>query len=218
MFKKRRIADVIALMLVMCFASFAQAGIETGVTGDTQLTVPGQPNPTSGSVDFLLEATVALDPAGSRMTKVFEIPADTTIVPGQAFPVWEFITILPSSDGTVPTDWHEEIVDVDFDLMFKWAPVAHIIIEGEIVEGVVSEDGQSVDFDPLPDLAGTTGPVVIEIHKQLIYMGDGPITPSPASDPPTRITVEEWPTIPEPGTLALFGLSALILAGRKQRA
>lgn len=217
MFKKRRIADVIVLMLVMCFASFAQAGIETGVSGDTNVTVPGQPNPTSGSVDFMLDATIGLDPTGPRMIKVFEIPADTTITPGQAFPVWEFITVFPSPDGTVPTDWHEEIVFVDFDLPFKWGPLAHIIIDGNVVEGNVSEDGQSVDFDPLPNLTGTTGPIDIEIHKELIYCGEVTITPSPASHPPTRIIVEEWPTVPEPGTIALFGLSALMLARRKQR-
>jgi hypothetical protein len=78
-------------------------------------------------------------------------------------------------------------------------------------------DPASIWFSGWPGIlppAGANG-LPVWIHKQLRYLGDVPIT----AIPPEGFVIEiwEWPTVPEPTTLALAGLSGLALATFRRR-
>lgn len=100
----------------------------------------------------------------------------------------EAIQIAPG--GPNWTNWEEQILD---DPGWVWASGATLsILGGQTYNGQLSLDQQTVEFHFLSQGVGAT----LIINKVLQWNG------SPNARPATVI-VNEWPTVPEPGTLAL---------------
>ena len=111
----------------------------------------------------------------------------------------EYIRVGPTSQFT---DWHETVITPDFSWGFDPDDTFYTINGGPQQFSGISYNANftSVSFVfPTSEPAGT----VILLHKELQYMGvltfDNDATP---------IVVDEYPTVPEPSSLALLGLGA----------
>jgi len=173
---------------------------------------------------------ITIDPNADPWIKTFEIPDDVTLDKGATFSVWESLLILPQSptSGIPPlplTDWHEHIHQVSFDTPIGWtAANSRLTIHNPDpskpplvdVEGMVDPaDDSGIWFGPFPPVPIPPNGLPVWIHKDLVYTGDGPLTPEPGA--PILITVWEQPTVPEPCTAVLAGLGGLALIGLRRR-
>ena len=108
--------------------------------------------------------------------------------------------------GPAWTDWHEEIVDPGW----RWLLGSNMdaTTEGTLViddlQGILSADGQELDFlfpgTPLPECT------MVSIVKKLTWLGEMPT--------PGFVTIQQWPTVPEPSTVVMLlcaGLAGLYL-------
>jgi hypothetical protein len=95
---------------------------------------------------------------------------------------------------------------------FNWTgnPVLSLDDTGAEFMGIISDDGTQVDFyfpdSPLPPCT------MITINKQFIF--------TYATDPPENIVIDQWPTVPEPGTIVMLAgalLGLLCYAWRKRK-
>lgn len=128
--------------------------------------------------------------------------------------VMEFITFPPTTSPPI-VDWHEDIVPdptfPDSD-RFKWAGGSILTPNGSF-PGMVSPDGKSIwfEFPPLPP------GIPIKITKDLMWTG-GTITPGPTGTNNYTIKINERPSIPEPGGVALTALAFIgCAAGLRRR-
>jgi hypothetical protein len=186
-----------------------------------------------------------IDPTGQPWRKQIHIPIppDTTLAPGHTILVDEFFVIFPpppSTDGTIPhlawTDWHEHIHNPNWE----WTPgfpdpnspgsteVPHMIIQN--APGgplrVNAELGSDQPTGPptaawfaWPDIwifPDIHGPLEVSIRKQLRYSGP-PITNDTGEMMYRFVEVWEWPTVPEPSSIALAGLGLIGLVGLVRR-
>ena len=113
----------------------------------------------------------------------------------------EAITIAPG--GPNWTDWEEQILTPGW----VWAGGASLTILGDGTANVTLPNQQTVKFDFPSQGVGTT----LIINKVLQWNGGG--------NPTMPVTINEWPTVPEPGTIVLLisGLLALGLGYIRRR-
>lgn len=160
--------------------------------------------------DPTLPIPIEWDPTAPPLSKTFPM-LGSSMPPGGVIPLSEFYSVAGSVEWT---DWHEEIVTPGWE----WASPAGIFpidpstgsrIGTNPISGLVvnpsppSGTTLAFDFDPL--LLGTA----IEIEKYLLWTGTGPTTIEP--------TVLEFPTVPIPAAVWLFGSGLLGLIGIARR-
>jgi len=113
------------------------------------------------------------------------------------------------NQGQPWTDWHEQFVTPSF--VWTGNPILSIDSTGDQYAGTISPDGTQVDFFFLPSsLAPGTA---ITINKQFKFVDAG-------LPPPDTIVIDQWPTVPEPGTFALLAaglIGVLVYAWRKRK-
>ena len=114
--------------------------------------------------------------------------------------------------GPTWTDWHQEIVDP----FWSWlagssmdATTAGVLVIDNL-EGIMSPDSTKLDFlfpdTPLPECSTVT------IVKKLTWMGQLPN--------PGFVTIQQWPTVPEPSTVVMLlcaGLAGLLYLWRRHK-
>ena len=122
----------------------------------------------------------------------------------------EFIRVGAGSQQF--SDWHETVTTPNFEWGFDADDTFYTINGGaQQFSGIsFSPDFTSVSFTfPTLEPPGT----VIFIHKELEYIGSDTF-----DNNLNAITVDEYPTVPEPSTLALLGLGALgVLVSRRRK-
>ena len=99
------------------------------------------------------------------------------------------------------TDWHEQIVSPPG---WVWTANSSLTLpDGTIMPGQMSADLQSVWWDFATPLVPCT---VLTINKTLQWT-------QPGVNPPTPLIIDQWPTVPEPGTIVLLaaGLLGLVV-------
>jgi hypothetical protein len=114
------------------------------------------------------------------------------------------------SQGVAWTDWDEKILTDGW----IWAsnPSPQVDLTGNTIGqviGDISADGHTVVFDFSPALQPCT---YLTITKTLVWTGGGDpgVVPGP-------VTIAEWPTVPEPGTLVLLLAGGVALAATEWR-
>ena len=161
--RTRMVVRAAAFFAVICCwvgsVSAQMMGTPAGVGG----------NPPTGPFVFDNNMAMVMDPTGGPIPiymdpslppwiKTFQIPPNTTIIPGEAFSIWEKILIVPPPTGTtIPrlplTDWHEHIHEASFNLPFIWAPLGHLAVH-----------------DPL----NPSGPPIVDVHAMVEYFVNNP--------------------------------------------
>jgi len=156
---------------------------------------------------------VSLDPNGPWWRKTLTgSPQGPDGGPG-VLHVHEFIELVPPPGlPSIPwTDWHQEIKTPGW----AWTG-ATIYLAGDPqmepipgLQTMISPEGESVwfTFDPL--VPSSSDPIVIEIWKDIEWVGPGPYIPG------QPIEVWNYPT-PTPSTIALMGLGG-VAAMRRRR-
>jgi hypothetical protein len=101
------------------------------------------------------------------------------------------------------TDWHESIVTTNFIWGYDADDTFYTINGGAAqTAGIVyNADHTVVTFNFSPDIAANS---VIMIHKELQYMGIDTF-----DNNSTAIVINEFPSVPEPSTLALSAVAGL---------
>lgn len=144
---------------------------------------------------------ISADPEAGVWLKALAIPGDNPVPVGTEAVVLELLQV-----GTGPAwrDWHERITI--FDLGWHWLEA--MLLTGDFDEGLASflpASGLAVnfspgglevsfEFDPLP--VGTDILIVKQIGCR-----------NPNGCAPDAILIAEYPSIPEPTTLALLGIA-----------
>jgi hypothetical protein len=191
-------------------------GIPAGVGGDPPTEFEG----TLNGVHVGSETNpipIDLVPGGPMWPKFFTVDVGTGGVgPGLVIPVWEHFQILPPPVG-VPvlplTDWHEEVHTPNW----TWRGGTLMVGDDDPIDGLLGGPqgaATNIWFDLPIGVKPEPGiPIDVWIHKELIY--NGPLIPGT----PIVIEVWEYPTVPEPATLALaaLGTVTMVLAGSRRR-
>jgi len=162
------------------------------VEGGNTITIPGG----TGQVD------IYYDPSKGPWRKTFQQIGGPTL---------NIIENLHVMQNPAWTDWDEQIVG---PAGWVWAnnPLPTCVLGGNgsgTVFGTISADQQSVVFDfAASPLAPSTN---LTITKTLSWRGGG--------NPPGTVTIDQWPTVPEPGTFVLLaaGLFTLVLGYCRRR-
>ncbi len=160
---------------------------------------------------------IEIVPDGDPWLKVFTVDVGTGgIGPGLVIPVSEHFQIFPPADGGLPlplTDWHEEV----HTPYWTWLGGTLTIGSDPPIDGVTGGPqgaATNIWFDlPMGVTPGPDNPIDVFIHKELVYQGP------PASTAPVVIEVSEYPTVPEPATMAMLAMggAAMMLGGTRRR-
>jgi len=185
-----------SMCLMLAWASVASA-VAMGVSGDhtTPAFIEYYSGGGTSSIDVGSSGSpieIYYDPSAGPWQKIFQ---NYVAAPDKHLNVNEVVDI---NQGVSWTDWDEQIVS----LGWVWGPNSTLTLSNDptVVNGQVSVDQKTVVFDlPAPEGPGT----VLTITKTLWWVGGG--------GAPATVTINEWPTVPEPGTIVLLmtGLLAL---------
>lgn len=184
------------------------------------------PLPQAGS--WMLQMDLIVDPQAGPMEKHFQSPFDA---PGEnimldaeqplPLPMWEDFLILPvpGTPGVSVTDWHEEILTPGWEWVIPEVTIPEV--------SVITRNGAPWPWSPIPmdppdpsKFWAAFPPIpphdVLDVHKALLWVGTpgNRIWGDNALDDGTDfdesfIAVREYPTIPEPTSLALVCLAVL---------
>jgi hypothetical protein len=211
---------VFALHLVVFGAAQSFAGFAAGLAPNGLAPLPtgpfsGHPHPgfPDDSMANVFAPASHLTATPNPWTKTFRWNyAGVGVSPGAMLCIMEQIPLIYPA-GTPPaqqmqiSDWHEQIVNVQFGLNVSWSSTVTVTANGNTVPSTITGAGTStldINFNPLtiPVNTGTTSPLVLRINKYLRYNGPGTITPGGNPNPFFDITVSEYPTTPNPPTTA----------------
>jgi hypothetical protein len=222
----RFVLAAISALVVTCVSTATAQPIVSGgnfAAPSTELDVPWLGLQTE---KYQVNASIIHDPSAGPIVKHFASPP-TTLVDSQPFPlvINENITIV--SEG-VPsphhvTDWHEAI----FTKGWVWYLPGDPGSAGWFPEGttLITRDGQpwasTVQPGPNPLILDVVfDPIepghILDIHKALLWVGNGTNTIWGDDPDETFIEVREYPT-PEPGSIVLAGLAAVLVAVVRKR-
>jgi hypothetical protein len=195
----------LAIALVFAPAAFADSypasgGNGSSVQSDYSGTSGGWvvESPTGGNQD------VYYDPKAGPWIKTLNLGAPAVI--GKIYTLQELLHVGNGPDGLAPgwTDYHEEIRTPGW----TWNPIGPAGEQwGFNAQGwignwtyVIPVGNKQVDWTFNPPLPFCTN---LSITKYLVYDGTG--------DPQAPVVVAQYPTIPEPGTLALAAMAVAAL-------
>jgi hypothetical protein len=190
----RNFVTFASVFLVMAWVSVALAAVPPGISGEQQ--TPGWIE----SIDVGGGSTVDIGSAAAGPIQIFYDPTkgpwQKTLTNFVApLTINEAIQIAPG--GPNWTDWEEQILDPGW----VWAGGASLsVLGGGTYNGTLTADQKTVEFDFPAQGVGTT----LVINKVLQWNGV-------VGQAPRTVTINEWPTVPEPGTIVLLTTGLLTL-------
>jgi hypothetical protein len=210
------------LFLIVCVSA-------TALTASAQsFTIGPNTNTAPGAITYA--STITQDPTSPSETAwilgTAGLPFTISYNPGAG--VWEkdlsgagpldlyqevnLLEYVKVGAGQQWTDWHETVLTTNFIWGYD-ADDTFYTIDGGAAQtaGIVyNADHTVVTFNFSPDIAANS---VIMIHKELQYMGADTF-----DNDTTAVVINEFPSIPEPSTLALMGVGLAGLVLRRRRA